>query len=49
MGRHTLPPENKKALIGASIEQRMIDKIGLLNCKKIAEEAVIKHFKRVSK
>jgi len=49
MGRHSIPDENRKALIGASIEKRMIEKIGLLNCKRIAEEAVIKHFKRVSK
>lgn len=44
MGRHPIAKEKKRVLIGASIEQRMIDEIGLLECKEIAENAVIKEY-----
>lgn len=50
MGRHRLPKEKLKALIGASVEQQIIDEMGLLNCKEIAENAVIKEYrKRIKK
>ena len=48
MGRHPISKEKKRILIGASIEQRIVDKIGLLECKEIAENAVIKfHEKQI--
>lgn len=40
MGRHKLSPEKKRVLIGASIEKKIVDAIGLLQCKEIAEVAV---------
>mgnify|MGYP003589727104 CR=1 FL=1 len=44
MGRHPIPKEKKRVLIGASIEQRIVDEIGLLECKEIAENAVNKEY-----
>ena len=44
MGRHPIPKEKKRILIGASIEQRIVDEIGLLECKEIAENAVNKEY-----
>jgi hypothetical protein len=49
MGRHPLPKEKKRVLIGASIEQQIVDNLGLLNCKEIAENAVIKEYLKLKK
>jgi hypothetical protein len=49
MGRHPLPKEKKRVLIGASIEQQIVDNLGLLNCKEIAEKAVIKEYLKLKK
>ena len=47
MGRHPIPKEKKRVLIGASISSTIlcsIDEIGLLVCKEIAENAVNKEY-----
>jgi len=44
MGRHPLPKEKKKVLIGASIEKKIVDEMTILECKRIAEEAVLKEY-----
>lgn len=49
MGRHPIPKEKKRVLIGASIEQRIVDELGLLECKEIAEKAVNKFHDKKSK
>ena len=46
MGRHPIAKEKKRVLIGASIEQRRVDEIGLLECKEIAENAVNKEYEK---
>lgn len=49
MGRHPIPKEKKRVLIGASIEKRIVDELGLLECKEIAENAVNKFHDKKSK
>ncbi len=49
MGRHKLSPEKKRVLIGASIEKRIVDAIGLLQCKEIAEVAVNNKYRKTLK
>ncbi len=44
MGRHPIAKEKKRELIGASVEKRIVDELGLLVCKEIAENAVIKEY-----
>jgi predicted GIY-YIG superfamily endonuclease len=44
MGRYKLPKEKKKVLIGASIEKGIVEELTLLECKRIAEEAVLKEY-----
>lgn len=46
MGRHPIPKEKKRVLIGASIEQRIVDEIGQLQCKEIAENAVNTEYRK---
>lgn len=49
MGRHPIPKEKKRILIGASIERQIVDDLGLLNCKEIAENAVNKEYSKIKK
>lgn len=49
MGRHKLPLEKKRVLIGASIEQKIVSDLGLINCKEIAENAVNKEYLKFKK
>lgn len=49
MGRHPIQKEKKRVLIGASVEQRIVDELGLLECKEIAEKAVNKEYVKKSK
>lgn len=49
MGRHPIPAEKKKTLIGASVEKQIVDELGLLNCKEIAEKAVNREYKKRKK
>jgi hypothetical protein len=44
MGRHPVSKEKKKILIGASVEKQIVDELGILICKQIAENAVNKQF-----
>lgn len=44
MGRHPIAEEKRRVLIGASIEKKIVQDLGLLNCKEIAENAVKKEY-----
>lgn len=46
MGRHPIKEEDRRVLIGASVPKKIVDKLGLLFCKEIAEKSVIKKFNK---
>ena len=46
MGRFSLIESEKKKQLNASVQKMVIDKIGSRQCKQIAEEAVLKEYKK---
>ncbi len=49
MGRHKIAEEKKRVLFGASAEKQIVEFLGVLVCKEIAEKAVIKHYEKNNK
>lgn len=49
MGRHPIPKEKIRKLIGASVETQIVEELGLLKCKEIAENAVNKEYLKLKK
>jgi hypothetical protein len=49
MGRFSLTESEKKKQLNASVPKMVIDKIGSRESKKIAEEAVLKEYKKQMK
>jgi hypothetical protein len=45
-GRPDIEPQEKKEPFGASLQNKVIDKVGRKKCKHIAEEAVLKEYKK---
>lgn len=46
MGRYSIDEQEKKKPFAASVKKKVIDKLGLLVCKEIAENAVNKEYEK---
>ena len=46
MGRYAIKEEDLRHPIKASVRQKVIDTLGLLECKEIAENAVNKEYEK---
>lgn len=49
MGRLKLPEGDKKKLVTVLIQKKMIDAIDPIRCREIAEEAILKEYKKILK
>lgn len=49
MGRYSIDEKEKKKPFAASVKQKIIDSLGLLKCKDIAENAVNKEYEKYLK
>ena len=46
MGRYSIEEQEKKKPFAASVKKKIIDSLGLLTCKEIAENAVNKEYEK---
>lgn len=49
MGRYSIEEQERRKPFAASVKQKIIDRLGLLKCKQIAEDAVNKEYEKLLK